>query len=190
MMELHSGFAAARQSERFHPLLLVGGYVLDFLVIHPFSDGNGRMSRLLTLLLLYQSGYGVGRFISLEQLIAETKETYYEALAVSTSGWHQDEQDLRPWLTYLLGVLIGAYGRFEDRVRAIGAKGSKTEAVKRFIRSTIADEFTIGDIRNATGHVVSNELIRRVLKELRDRGFIVTLERGRHARYRRISTDF
>ncbi len=96
MEELHTRFADALAAHEHHPLLLIGCYVFDFLAIHPFRDGNGRMARLLTLLALYQSGYEVGRFISLERLIEESKETYYDALEAAGHGWHEDAHDIKP----------------------------------------------------------------------------------------------
>jgi Fic family protein len=119
MKELHASFLSARDSHQHHPLLLIGAYIFDFLAIHPFRDGNGRMSRLLTLLALYQSDYEVGRFISLERLINESKETYYEALHAAGHGWHEGEHDLGPWLNYFLGIVAAAYNEFEERVGAI-----------------------------------------------------------------------
>jgi Fic family protein len=189
MRALHEGWAAALESGRYHPVMLTGAYVLDLLVIHPFSDGNGRMARLLTLLLLYKGGYEVGRYISLEKVIAETKETYYEALEASTSGWHEDAHDPVPWLRYFLGVLIGAYRRFEERAAALAGRGSKTEAVKQFVRSSLSDEFTIADIRRASPGV-SDDHIRKVLAALRADGVIESASKGRSARYRRLRTDF
>src|SRR5580692_8072215 len=128
MQELHERFAAARDSGEHHPLLLVGCYVFDFLAIHPFRDGNGRISRLLTLLLLYQAGYEVGRFISLERLIDNTRETYYDALQAAGHGWHEDEHDIKPWLNYFLGIVTAAYKEFEGRVGTVSGRGSKREA--------------------------------------------------------------
>lgn len=185
MEMLHTQFRAATESERFHPLLLEASYILDLLVIHPFSDLNGRMSRLLTLLLLYQGGYEVGRFISLEKLTERSKETYYEALQASTTGWHEGHHDPGPWVNYFLGILIGAYAEFEARTGALGARGSKTEAVKTLVRSAPSDEFTINDIREATGRTVSDVMIRKVLKELKGDGAINVVGRGPAARYRR-----
>jgi len=185
MAELHSDYRAATEAGRYHPLLLVAGYVHDFLVIHPFTDGNGRMSRLLTLLLLYQHGYSVGRFVSIEGLIEESKETYYEALKASTTGWHEDQHDPIPWIQYFLGILIAAYRQFEVRVGAIGGRGSKTEAIKQFVQSSLSDEFTFSDIRHATPGV-SDVMIRKVLAELRANGTITTGSRGPNASYRRI----
>lgn len=94
------------------PLLLIPMFVLDFLCIHPFRDGNGRMSRLLTLLLLYKSEYIVGKYISIEKLIEATKESYYDALQESSQKWHEEENDYLPFATYLLGILVAAYREF------------------------------------------------------------------------------
>lgn len=189
MERLHEQYRAASQSERFHPLLLEACYILDFLVIHPFCDGNGRMSRVLTLLLLYKGGYDVGRFISLEKLIEGSKETYYEALQASTTGWHDGRQDVGPWVNYFLGTLVGAYAEFESRTGALGPRGSKTEAVKTFVRASPSDEFAINDVREATGRTVSDVMIRKVLKELKSDGAIEVVGRGPAARYRRLKAD-
>ena len=115
MDELHGRYAEALKSGAHAPLLLAGAYVFDFLMIHPFNDGNGRMSRLLTLLLLYHCGHEVGGFISLEKVVEESKETYYESLEKSTAGWDRGEHDIWPWLNYFLGVLNAAYAEFEAR---------------------------------------------------------------------------
>jgi len=102
---------------------------------HPFTDGNGRVGRLLTLLLLYQCGYGVGRYISLERIVEQSKETYYEALHRSSQGWHEGRHDLRPWWNYFLGTLIAAYKEFEERVGTITtARGAKREMVQQTIK--------------------------------------------------------
>src|ERR1700685_1010487 len=119
MEELHERFATARESGAYHPLLLIGCYVFDFLAIHPFRDGNGRISRLLTLLALYQAGYEIGRFISLERLIDQTRDTYYDALQAAGHGWHEDAHDIGPWLHYFLGILTAAHNEFEGRVGTV-----------------------------------------------------------------------
>jgi Fic family protein len=189
MRRLHEDYAAVADSRRYHPLLLTGTYVLDFLVIHPFSDGNGRMSRLLTLLLLYKNGYEVGRFVSLEKLVATTRETYYDALEASTTGWHEDEHDIFPWLRFYLGILVAAYREFENRVGALGGRGSKQEAVRQFVRSSISEELTFADVQRACPGV-SVDHIRRTLKQLRMEGVLGTPTRGRNATYRRLRTNF
>jgi len=107
------------------------------------------MARLLALLLLHQADYEVGRFISLERLIEESKETYYESLARSTEGWHEGAHDLNPWAAYFPGVLVAAYGRFEERVGSVSGRGSKAELVKAFISSNVSETFTVADIRRA-----------------------------------------
>ncbi len=183
--ELNERYATELDHGVYHPLLLAGAYVFDFLVIHPFTDGNGRMSRLLTLLLLYRQGYEVGRFISLEKVIADTKETYYEALAASTEGWHEEDHDILPWLRYFAGIVLAGYDRFEDNTRAVSGRGSKTEAIRRFVNSSARDEFAIADIRRAVP-VASDALIRKVLYQLRDQGIVRALGRGRNARWRRL----
>lgn len=189
MRLLHEAYNAASASGRHHPLVLTAGYILDFLLIHPFRDGNGRMSRLLTLLLLYRSEYDVGRFISVEKIIADSKETYYEALAASTTDWEVGKNDPVPWLRYLLSVLIRAYKEFEARTGALGPKGAKSEAIRAFVRSSIATEFTIKDVRKACPGV-SDDLIRKVLADLRGERVVESVTKGPSARYRRLRTDF
>ncbi len=190
MDELIDRYERAARSEGHHPLLLMAAYIFDFLMIHPFQDGNGRMSRLITLLLLYHSDYRVGRYVSLERLINESRETYYEALQASTSGWHESEHDIWRWTSYLLGILVAAYKELESRLDAVGHRGAKSDAVKTFIRSSISTSFTIEDIRRATP--AGDSLIRRVLHELRDMEppAIENEGRGPAARWRRIHTSF
>ena len=114
--EAFKNYRQATDGDRQEPLVLIPLLVLDFLCIHPFSDGNGRIARLLTLLLLYHHGYQVGRFISLERLFEDSRESYYETLEASSQGWHEATHDVNPWMDYFWGVLIRAYGEFEDRV--------------------------------------------------------------------------
>jgi Fic family protein len=186
MDELHERFAEARDSGEHHPLLLAGCYVFDFLAIHPFLDGNGRIGRLLTLLLLYQSGYEVGRFISLERLIDESREAYYEALRLAGLGWHEDEHDVRPWLDYFLGILTAAYEELAQRTDTLAAgRGAKREAIIRFIEGTIAAEFTVADVRRAVP-TASRSYIDKTLARLRDEGRIEPTGVGRGARWRRL----
>jgi Fic family protein len=189
MEELHAGFAHAMQEGRYSPLLLSAAYVLDFLVIHPFRDGNGRMARLISLWLLYICGHEVGRFISVDKLIEESKETYYEALQRSTVGWHEDEHDLGPWTDYFLGIVIAAYRAFESRTALVNGRGSKRALITSFIRSSLLDEFAVAQIRDAAPGV-SDAYISKVLGELKAAGAIERLSRGRGARWRRLQHDF
>jgi Fic family protein len=189
MEALHAGFARALQQGSYPALLLSAAYVLDFLVIHPFRDGNGRMARLISLWLLYISGHEVGRYISIEKLIEETKETYYEALQRSTAGWHEDQHDLGPWTDYFLGVLIAAYKAFENRTALVNGRGSKRALITAFVRSSLADEFAIAQVRDASPGV-SDAYLSKVLGELKEDAVIEPIGRGRGARWRRLRRDF
>ena len=185
MDELHAAFLRAREAGEHHPLLLIGCYVFDFLAIHPFRDGNGRMARLLTLLLLYQSGYSVGRYVSLERLINDAREGYYSSLQAAGIGWHSDQHTIWPWLEYFLGILLAAYREFENRVGLLtDGRGAKTASIERFVRDRLSDEFTIADVREASLGA-SDSLIGKVLARLRDEGVIEPLGTGRSARWRR-----
>jgi Fic family protein len=187
--ELHERFDRAWHAEEHHRLLLIGSYIFDFLMIHPFQDGNGRMSRLLTLLLLYHAGYEVGRFVSLERIINDSRETYYESLQASTRGWHDAQHDIKPWLSYFLGTILAAHKEFEERVGAIGNHGAKGELVKSFVRSALADTFTFDDVRRAAPGV-SDVYIGKILRELRDCRVLRSEGTGRGARWHRLTTDF
>jgi Fic family protein len=189
MDELHQRFNQAWQADQHHRLLLTGAYTLDFLVIHPFTDGNGRMSRLLSLLLLYKGGYEVGRFISIEKLIEQSKETYYDALASSSVAWHDGQHDLQPWLSYFLGVITAAHREFEPRAEAVtSGRGSKAELVKTFVRANISDSFTFAEVKRAAPGV-SDEYIRQVLRELRNAGIIEGTGAGRGPGWHRLRSD-
>lgn len=131
MEQLCSTFVTAMQDGKYDPLLLIPMFILDFLCIHPFNDGNGRMSRLLTLLLLYRCGYIVGKYISVEMLIEKSKETYYEALKDSSVAWHESENDYIPFIRYFLGVILKGYNEFEERVAYMHHRGmSKPDRIK------------------------------------------------------------
>ena len=189
MDELHERFDETLKSSGHSPLLLVGSYIFDFLMIHPFNDGNGRLSRLLTLLLLYQCGHEVGRFISLERLVEESKETYYESLEKSTSGWEASNHDIWPWLNYFLGILNAAYEEFEARAgELMGGRGSKAMRIKLFVRSRTSDVFTFDEVHQALPDI-SSDHIRTELRKLRDAGVIESPGQGRKE-WRRLSSAF
>lgn len=124
-------FRNASDDERIPALLLVATFVFDFLCIHPFRDGNGRVSRLATTLLLEADGFKVARYISLERLIEETKEEYYRVLKLCSQGWHAGENDIVPWWNYVLGVLRNAYKEFEQRVESVEARHAKSDQVRQ-----------------------------------------------------------
>lgn len=182
MEALAAGYRDAIDGQRMEPLVIVPLAILDFLCIHPFSDGNGRVSRLLTLLLLYHFDYQVGRYISTERIFEESKETYYETLERSSAGWHDGNHDPAPWMDYFWGVMLRAYREFEDRVGTIGqGKGSKTEQVRQIVGRRIGP-FSISDIE-ADCIGVSRDMIRFVLRQLRDEGAITLQGKGRGAKW-------
>jgi len=164
------------------PLLLLPIFILDFLCIHPFNDGNGRMSRLLTLLILYRSGYIVGKYISLEKLIAESKESYYDALQDSDAGWHEGTNDYLPFARYMLGVIIAAYKDFADRVEILITKGlSKPERVREILRNSIR-KLTKAEIM-AQCPDIGERTVERALASLQESGEIIKIGGGRYTSY-------
>ncbi|WP_186222235.1 Fic family protein [Burkholderia gladioli] len=164
------------------PLVLVPLVVLDFLCIHPFPDGNGRMARLLTLQLLYHFGYVVGRFISLERIIEESKESYYETLEASSQGWHDAAHDIAPWLDYFWAALLRAYKEFEERVGTIErGRGSKGDRVRAEILKR-QSPFSISEIEE-TCPGISRDMVRVVLRTMKAEGLIEPNGKGRGARW-------
>ena len=139
----------------------------------------------MTLLALYHAGYEVGRFVSLERLIDETRHTYYEALQAAGHGWHKGEHDIGPWLRYFLGIITAAYRELDASVTAIAGRGAKREAIRRFIELSLTNEFTVADIRKAVP-AASSSYISKTLALLRDEGLIEPTAIGRNARWRRI----
>ncbi len=184
MEELHDRFAAAEAAGTVPYPLLCAAYVLDFLTIHPFTDGNGRMARLITLWLLYRGGYGVGRYISLERIVSDTKGDYYDTLATSTVGWHDNQHTLMPWSRYLLGVLHAAYGEFEERTGGLTpVAAGKRDAIRAFVAASGRDGFTAGDALASVP--VSRDYLGRVLRDLRGEGVVELRGVGRGARWHR-----
>ena len=182
MAALCDAFQTAAQDAELDPLLLIPIFILDFLCIHPFNDGNGRMSRLLTLLLLYRSGYLAGKYISIEKLISDTKETYYEALQASSYNWHEGTNDYAPFVTYMLGVLAAAYRDFESRVELLTTKGlSKPDRVREIIKSHLG-KITKSEIM-AKCPDISQITVQRALAELLKSGEIIKLSGGRYTAY-------
>jgi Fic family protein len=186
MRSLHERFQNATESHEFEPLLLLPAYVLDFLCIHPFRDGNGRMARLISLLLLYQSGFEVGRFISLENIVEETRESYYDTLYVSSQKWHQGKHSLVPWWEYFLGVmLLSAYREFEKRAGVLTTiYGAKSQMIVDAI-DRLSGNFRVADIHRICPGV-SVDLIRSRLKELKRAGKVEPSGRGPKAVWRKV----
>ena len=166
----------------YDELLLIPMFVLDFLSIHPFNDGNGRMSRLLTLLLLYRSGYIVGKYISIEMLIEKTKETYYEALKGSSIGWHDNTNDYLPFVSYYLGIILKAYQEFQDRVEHLQGKTiTKAERIRQVFNKRLG-KITKNDIATLCPDI-SKTTIERTLKEMLKNGEIQKVGSGRGTGY-------
>lgn len=164
------------------PLLLIPMFILDFLCIHPFNDGNGRMSRLLTLLLLYRSGFIVGKYISIEKLIETSKETYYEALQSSSQGWYEEENDYAHFVRYMLGVILAAYREFSSRVKVLATSNlSKPERIRELIKDTLG-KITKTEIMQKCPDI-SQVTVQRALNELVKNGDIIKIGGGRYTSY-------
>ncbi len=187
MNQLHNEFNEKWEAHDIERLLLVASYILDFLCIHPFSDGNGRLSRLISLLLLYKAGYEVGRYISLEKIIEETKDGYYESLKRSSVGWHESAHSLIPWWEYFCFTLLEAYKQFEQRLGNIdNSKGVKSAAVLTCIQQFYG-EFSIQEIQEACP-TVGIDMIRKILRHEREEKRLECLGRGPLAKWRKVNS--
>lgn len=179
---LCDAFDTALATEQIDSLLLIPMFVLDFLCVHPFNDGNGRMSRLLTLLLMHRSGYIVGKYISIEKLIEKTKEEYYESLQQSSFGWYEEQNDYEPFVHYMLGIIVAAYREFSSRVRLLTTeKMSKPERVREIIRGTVGT-ITKSEILERCPDI-SQMTVQRALAELLETEQIVKIGGGRYTKY-------
>ena len=182
MDDLCRAYEEAVGQGEMDPLLLIPMFILDFLCIHPFNDGNGRMSRLLTLLLLYRAGYIVGKYISIEKLIEESKETYYEALQQSSQKWHEEANDYAPFVRYTLGVVAAAYRDFSTRVQALAASDmSKPDRIREIIKGTLG-KITKAEIIEQCPDI-SQVTVQRTLADLQKSGEILKLGGGRYTSY-------
>lgn len=165
MYLLCDAFLKAWDEDRIDKLVLIPMFILDFLCVHPFNDGNGRMSRLLTLLLLYKAGYIVGKYISIETLIEKSKETYYDVLQTSSYNWHEGNNDYIPFVDYSLGVLNRAYGEFESRIQLLQDRSmSKPDRIKAVIDRKVG-KITKKEIMDACPDI-SKVTVERTLTEL------------------------
>ena len=166
------------------PLLAIPVFIHDFLCIHPFNDGNGRMSRLLTTLLLYRNGFYVGRYISLEAKIAKNKDLYYNALGESQHGWHEAEEDKIPFIKYILGIILAAYKDFEDRFSLVETKRTALETVRMASQQKLG-RFTKQDIRELCPSL-SISSIEGALRKLVESGELIREESGKNTNYHRV----
>lgn len=186
------------EEQRIDPLLILPVFIHDFLCIHPFNDGNGRMSRLLTLLLLYHSGYEVGKYISIEKHIEKTKMVYYDALEEASTGWHEEQDDPTSFIKYMLGVILACYREFEERVRIVGettevvktkngkkrsvaVRSSAHDIVKAAVDTTLG-KFTKKEITNICPNI-SEKSVEASLKKLVDEGYVDKHGSGRGTFY-------
>ena len=182
MEKLCESYNELCNSGQYDPLLMIPVFILDFLCIHPFNDGNGRMSRLLTLLLLYRAGYIVGKYISIEKLIEQTKDTYYEALESSSANWHEGENDYIPFVQYTLGVVVAAYREFSSRVKIIATSNmSKPERIREIIKETLG-KITKTEIMKKCPDI-SQVTVQRALNDLVTSGEILKIGGGRYTAY-------
>ncbi len=185
MEELCSRFLEAWEVDRIDKLVLIPMFILDFLCIHPFNDGNGRMSRLLTLLLFYKAGYIVGKYVSMEMLIEKTKETYYEALQASSTGWHEGENSYEPFVKYYLGIMLKAYNEFESRVEHLKHRSlSKPDRIKAVIDNKVG-RITKKEIMELCPDI-SKVTVERTLTDLVKSGHIAKVGAGPSTGYVRI----
>ena len=185
---LCNAYERAVATERVDSLLLIPAFICDFLCIHPFNDGNGRMSRLLTLLLLYKSGYSVGKYISIEKQIEQTKDRYYDTLEEADANWHEEKNDPTPFIRYMLQILLACYTEFEDRVGVLSqvAKGSTAyDIVRKYVETRIG-KFTGNDVVVHCPSVGRSSALA-ALKKLTEEGIIIRQGSGKSTYY--IRTD-
>lgn len=182
MMNLCDAFLTMMEKNELDALILIPIFILDFLCIHPFNDGNGRMSRLLTLVLFYRSGYIVGKYISIEMLIEKTKDTYYDALQASSKGWHEDENRYEPFVRYYLGILLKAYDEFENRIEHLKYRRmSKPDRIKAVIDRKVGKITKKEIMENCPD--ISKVTVERTLTSLVKSGLIQKIGAGAATAY-------
>lgn len=186
LSELFRRYNDLKTEGRTHPLVLTAAMILDFLAIHPVADGNGRLARLITTHELLSHGYGIARYVSIEQRIFESKNTYYDRLYESQRQWHEAKHDIWPWVRYLAQVVSDAYDAFEQRLAgATSQPAGKQERVRRYILDEASMTFRRREVERALPEV-SVATVRLVLNELRDEGLIVPEGGGPSAQWRRV----
>jgi Fic family protein len=183
MIEWEKKTTSLMEGEDTHPLIVLCASSFDFLCIHPFSDGNGRVSRLLFLLHAYHAGIDVGRYVSLEKIIEENKEEYYRSLKVSSAGWHDAKHDVWPYIRYMLYILKTAYREMAERMESPETRGAKTGMIENWIKKRRSD-FTLSEIQQALPSV-SRDMIRKVLKDMSRDNRIQSYGHGRSAVWRK-----
>ena len=179
---LCASYTSAEQAGRMDPLLLSALFTFDFVSIHPFNDGNGRLSRLLSLLTLYRGGYDVGRYVSIEAEIERSKATYYEALERSSAGWREGAADYLPFATYYLGVVLACYRELDRQLEALTAGGAAYDVVRACLKSA-ARPLSKREIMDAVP-LVSQRSTERALARLQEEGLVEKVGAARATRYR------
>lgn len=182
--QLCLGYRDTVANNRIPELVAVAGFVFDFLCIHPFRDGNGRVSRLITLLLLYQNGYEVGRYISLERIVEETKEGYYETLKRSSQNWFDASHDLVPWWNYFIGTIKSAYQELKTRVEMSSPDDTMSSLIRQTALAFIT-AFSVADICKQHP-AIDRELVKKVLASLKSEGLLMLSGKGRGARWKKL----
>jgi Fic family protein len=181
-MELLCGnYREATENESAPTLLIVATFVFDFLCIHPFRDGNGRVARLLTTLLLQSQDFQVARYVSLERMVETSRDEYYRVLGECSRGWTQGRNEILPWWNYFLGLIRAAYREFEMQVESSAARPAKGDLVRRTVLSQL-EEFTLADLSTQLP-AASRQLIKKVLADLKKGGHVQLAGRGRSARW-------
>lgn len=181
MQAICDSFGSVRESGTVDELLLIPAFVLDFLSIHPFADGNGRMGRLLLALLLYQSDYIVGKYISLEKLVQKSAAQYYEVLRACNDGWHNATNDPTPFIDYTLGILLEAYRTFEDRL-SLADTTQRAYEVVRAVSAERTGKFAMRDLVEALP-ALSRASIEKSVRRLTEEGVLVRSGAGRGTKY-------
>lgn len=172
----------ALSKSSINELLLLPIFILDFLCIHPFNDGNGRMSRLFTLLLLYKNSYNVGKYVSIEKAIEQTKDRYYDALQASSDKWNDNQNDYKPFIRYLLGVILSTYRDFEERVLSVEqAALTKTEQIRQAIDNKLG-KITKSELKVLCPGI-SEPMIEKTLRDLLNAGYIEKIGTGSKTAY-------
>lgn len=167
----------------YDPLLASLVFVFDFVSIHPFNNGNGRMSRLLTLLLMYRNGYDVGKYVSIEKEIENSKETYYEALSASSTGWQNGENDYVPFVTYMLGIVTACYRELDSRFSVVALPAGNEESIRAFFDRLVGTA-TKREIMDANPNM-SQRTLERILAKLQGEGVVEKVGAARSTAYRR-----
>jgi Fic family protein len=185
MKGLHSAWGDAVKDAGMHRIIALAAYNLDFLCIHPFRDGNGRVSRLLMLLHCYHAGIEVGRYISMERLIEQNKERYYETLKLSSVGWHEGKHNPWHYINFLCFIIKSAYMEFEERLGNIPQpRGEKTNLIRKSVNGLVGN-FSVADLRKKLPGI-SVDMIRRILKDMQGEGLVECINRGRSAKWQKM----